>query len=265
LTTEVGAVVLFGKEFGEIIQPSSTEGLCTRWSQMPENEYFLGACVSDLLTIIRLHGEEGEQLRLTSNISWHRPVESFGPCRCTSTANHSNLIHELRKFKSSKAPSSNNEAPNPRGAVIFGHKHQSAPKWGDIRSFMRPSKMSAPPVPPKSSLRYGQMSLVSRSTASTSDVSPGLSESNEISTDPSLTTLLSRSQEHAVSGSQISSYDPKAPFADQDIETSESKNVETVASQKSNGTELRKGKGRLERWRHFKQRFFKSSREQDKN
>ncbi|KAL9473956.1 hypothetical protein ACSS6W_008336 [Trichoderma asperelloides] len=69
---EVGAVVLLGKDFGEIIRPSNTERLCDHWSQMPVDEYYLGACVSDLANIIRFHGDgEAENLKLTNNISWH--------------------------------------------------------------------------------------------------------------------------------------------------------------------------------------------------
>ncbi|KAL6819261.1 hypothetical protein V8C40DRAFT_281571 [Trichoderma camerunense] len=50
LITDIGAVVLLGNNFGEIIQPSNTEATCDRWSQMPEGRYYLGACVSDLTT-----------------------------------------------------------------------------------------------------------------------------------------------------------------------------------------------------------------------
>lgn len=205
LISEIGAVALFGEDFGEIIQPSSTEGLCKRWLQMPENEYFLGACVSDLANIIRLHGAKGaEQIKFTDNISWHSPVESFGPCQCSDTTNLSacNLAQELRMPKDSQRPLSNSSITkhlsNSQGAVIFSPKNQSISKWVYVRSFLKPFKKSKPPLPPKSILNFEQESLAfGSSTSGQYDESLGLDESHtEDSVDSSLTTALSNSKEN---------------------------------------------------------------------
>ncbi|KAL7918478.1 hypothetical protein ACQKWADRAFT_316483 [Trichoderma austrokoningii] len=123
LVAEIGAVTLLGKDFGEIIQPSHTEMLCDRWARVPRDGYYLGACVSDLATIIRAHGSEGdEQLRLTNNISWH---SSDKPCRCHNApfSKHSYLVQELRRSKDAKAGSSSSALLHLRGAVIFSHNY----------------------------------------------------------------------------------------------------------------------------------------------
>lgn len=125
LITGIGAVVLLGNNFGEIIRPFNTEASCDRWSQMPKDRYYLGDCVLDLTNIMRSHGEEGgEQLRLTNNISWHSLDKPFGPCSCNikTVSSYSYLVQELRKSKDSGGILRvGSRTLKLRGAVIFSY------------------------------------------------------------------------------------------------------------------------------------------------
>lgn len=294
LITDIGAVVLLGKDFGDIIQPSSTEMLCDRWSQMPENRYYLGACVSDLANIIRSYGEEGtEQLRLTSNISWHSSDKPFEPCRCKSAtpSKHSYLVQELRKSKDHRGLGSSNSGKicsstslEPRGAVIFSHNYQLALKRDDIGLPTLPR----PQLPPESSnnanalgsshikilvegndssfsLNSGQLTPVMESTTSVQcDSHPGLHESQtEASIDDSLATSISYAQGHTVSRSQDSKKILGGPPLDNPASVIQ--DTKASASQENDSLGPRQKSGRRGRWKHFKQRFSNLSRKWDKD
>lgn len=294
LITEIGAVTLLGRDFGEIIQPSGTEMLCDRWSQMPMGGYLLGACLSDLANIIRSHGNE-EQLRLTNNISWHSSDKPFEQCRCANSPKHSYLVQELRKskdyqkFKSNDSNDSNDSSGskiygsaslNLRGAVIFSHNYQLAFKQDDVEKSTRSTKSTKSTkanlllVPGASngdedvgpsriqllvegiesslSLDAGQLTpMLESATSEHCDSQPGLHESQtEASIDDSLATSISNVQGHSVS--KDSSNIVEAPF-------------NTAPVSQENGIDLRQGKGRRGRWRHFKQRVSNFSRKQDKS
>lgn len=293
LITDIGAVVLLGKDFGDIIQPSSTEMLCDRWSQMPENRYYLGACVSDLANIIRSYGEEGtEQLRLTSNISWHSSDKPFEPCRCKSatSSKHSYLVQELRKSKDHRGLGSSNSGKicsstslEPRGAVIFSHNYQLALKRDDVGLPTLPR----PQLPPESSnmanalgssqikilvegndsfsLNSEQLTPVMESTTSVQcDSHSGLHESQtEASIDDSLATSISYAQGHTVSRSQ----DTEKILGSPPLDTPASfiHDTEASASQENDNLDPRQKSGRRGRWKHFKQRFLNLSRKWDRD
>lgn len=290
LITEIGAVTLHGQDFGNIIQPS--EILCDRWSQMPKGGYFLGACVSDLANIIRSHGNE-KQLKLTNNISWHSSDKPFMPCRChtsASSSKHSSLVQELRKskdykrFKSNDSNDSNGNngssaSLNLRGAVIFSHNYQLVFKQDDVEKFTKSTK-AKPLLAPEasngdgddgpsriqllvegngssSSLDAGQLTPMLESvTSEHCDSQPGLHESQtEASIDDSLATSISNVPRDS------SKTAGEAPL---DAHASLMRDTRGLVSQE-NGMDLQHGKGRLGRWRHFKQRFSNFSRKQDKS
>ncbi|KAL6798478.1 hypothetical protein J3E68DRAFT_449393 [Trichoderma sp. SZMC 28012] len=277
LITDIGAVVLLGNDFGEIIRPSNTEATCDRWCQMPKGKYYLGACVSDLTTIMRSHGEEGgEQLRLTNNISWHSSDKAFGPCNCSikTASNHSDLVQELRKSKDSRGiPSAGSRTLKPRGAVIFSHNIQLNWTWDDAEV----STTSKPPVASEAS--YGVNALVSHqiqmlagggnglsltsghlspgvesATTEQCDSYPGLHESQTgASIDGSLATSISNTQRHFISGSQT----PSRIFGEElrDSHPSSSQKVKAPTSQENGSTETQQKNGRLGKRELFKQQF----------
>jgi hypothetical protein len=52
----MGALVLFGRGFGDLIQPSEVDRICPEWKTLPSNRYYLAASLYDLQNITRLHG-----------------------------------------------------------------------------------------------------------------------------------------------------------------------------------------------------------------
>ncbi|KAM6487348.1 hypothetical protein HDV62DRAFT_151252 [Trichoderma sp. SZMC 28011] len=277
LVTDIGAVVILGNNFGEIIRPSSTETTCDRWSQMPKDRYYLGACVSDLTNIMRSHGEEGgEQLRLTNNISWHNSDKTFGQCQCKGKASphHSDLVQELRKSKDSRGiPSAGSRTLKPRGAVIFSHNIQLNWMWDDTGS----STKSKPPVSSETS--YGVNALVSHqiqmlggdsnslsltsghlspgvesATTEQCDSYPGLHESQTgASSDGSLATSISNTQGHFVSGFQT----PSRVLGEELLGShpSSSQEAKVPTSQGNGNTDTQQKNSRIGKRELLKQRF----------
>ncbi|KAM0480471.1 hypothetical protein ACHAPX_004302 [Trichoderma viride] len=253
LITEIGAVTLLGRDFGEIIQPSGTEMLFG--------------------TIGRL---------------------SHANAISAPSSKHSYLVQELRKskdyqkFKSNDSNDSNDSSGskiygsaslNLRGAVIFSHNYQLAFKQDDVEKSTRSTKSTKTTkanlllVPGASngdedvgpsriqllvegiesslSLDAGQLTpMLESATSEHCDSQPGLHESQtEASIDDSLATSISNVQGHGVS---------------KDVSKIVEAPVTTAPVSQENGIDLRQGKGRLGRWRHFEQRFSNFSRNQDK-
>ncbi|KAI9727443.1 MAG: hypothetical protein M1834_008387 [Cirrosporium novae-zelandiae] len=57
-TRAIHAITLFGRGFGEIIQPVDTINLCTHWAKLPQGKYYLATCVSDLKDIMNMGGDQ---------------------------------------------------------------------------------------------------------------------------------------------------------------------------------------------------------------
>lgn len=130
----IQAVTLFGKGFGEIIQPLN-EIVCPHWVQVPKEKFYLTACVSDLQQIMELEGDDtATPMRICHEISWFSPTPPFDACQCakTQSRSHSDLVQVLwptlltKRFPHRKSISLHQE-----GAVIFGHNANFKWKWGD--------------------------------------------------------------------------------------------------------------------------------------
>ncbi|KAJ5272482.1 hypothetical protein N7478_007607 [Penicillium angulare] len=53
----IGAVTLFGRDFGEIIQPVDFDGMCPSWKKLPTQKYYLAASVREMKDIMEKHGK----------------------------------------------------------------------------------------------------------------------------------------------------------------------------------------------------------------
>lgn len=97
-TRSIGAVTLFGRDFGELIRPrqSPSSPRCPRWSMLPNRRALLAVSVSDLRHIIHWHGNESaEPPRLCRrNVDWHCPDTSFSPFPCTAAAVTTGTEHD---------------------------------------------------------------------------------------------------------------------------------------------------------------------------
>ncbi|KAL2824353.1 nucleoside phosphorylase domain-containing protein [Aspergillus cavernicola] len=124
-TRAIHAITLFGRRFGEVIQPLGT-GLCAKWTKMPKGMYYLAACGYDLKRIMTMDGDpECNPIELTYNILWHNPHKDFGTCECMvegQEKKHSDLVQVLLPSTFNKRLLNNSPAPlEDCSAVIFGH------------------------------------------------------------------------------------------------------------------------------------------------
>jgi hypothetical protein len=50
------AVVLFGRDLGDLVEPSATNDLCSHWRTLPCDRYYLAACMGDLKRVFDRSG-----------------------------------------------------------------------------------------------------------------------------------------------------------------------------------------------------------------
>ncbi|KAK7724768.1 hypothetical protein SLS63_008462 [Diaporthe eres] len=82
---EIDAVVLFGRNFGDIIRPTQPETMCNLWSRVPQKKYYLAACISDLKNIMdRPGGSTIFPMKLSDKIAWITPGNWYARLEETS-------------------------------------------------------------------------------------------------------------------------------------------------------------------------------------
>ena len=138
-TRAIHAVTLFGTGFGELIQPRQTSlypNICSRWSLLPKDSYYLAACVSSLLEIMEEDGDAtSNPRRLCDNIIWHMKQATFCSCPCTtdSRKGHHDPVQVLFPIKFiSNFPKKAQVDLKGTGAVIFGHNMRIHWYWKDF-------------------------------------------------------------------------------------------------------------------------------------
>ncbi|KAL4934323.1 uncharacterized protein BDV17DRAFT_5089 [Aspergillus undulatus] len=142
LIQTLGVTTIFGKGFGDLIQPSAPDVICSRWKLVPTGMDYLAASVSTLnmlydKRLLRL--EPGLGLgEMTNKIIWVSTTgQPFEACECMSSAGRSANGHGPCKFHPvqylvSKRPWKLNIIPRGStpidlaslertGAVVFGH------------------------------------------------------------------------------------------------------------------------------------------------
>ncbi|EHK40431.1 hypothetical protein TRIATDRAFT_181285, partial [Trichoderma atroviride IMI 206040] len=71
-TRAIGAVFLFGRDFGNLMGPISEDYTCSHWERLPENKYYLAASAEDLNTIMKRMGNpRANPPRLTDSLVWN--------------------------------------------------------------------------------------------------------------------------------------------------------------------------------------------------
>jgi hypothetical protein len=135
-TRAIHAITLFGRGFGEIMQPADTSKSCTRWAKLPTGMYYLAACVSDLVEIMDMYGNQNEDpMKLSDNTIWHNLGKVFEPCQCTKIpGKHSDLVQVLLPSKFPNMPKKNPVRLKNCGAVIFGHNVNFKLYWKDTEA-----------------------------------------------------------------------------------------------------------------------------------
>ena len=128
------AVTLFGKGFKDIIRPS--DDICSRWTRLPGNKFYLAARVSDLEMIMET--KSGDDLAvprmICDGISWFSPTPSYEicPCRTLPVQRHLNPVQVLwPMYLTNRMPLTRKLPLHPEGAVMFGHNARFKWRWGD--------------------------------------------------------------------------------------------------------------------------------------
>lgn len=133
-TRSLHAITLFGRSFGEVIQPA--KACCSAWAKVPCGRSYLAASAPDLYKIMESDGDPySVPMRLTHDILWYTSKETFVQCQCSSEVNDDNhcdiaqvllpsrLQHELSGTCS--------QLPSKSGAIIFGYNKTHRWFWGD--------------------------------------------------------------------------------------------------------------------------------------
>ena len=137
----IGAITLFGRGFGDIIQPIEFAGMCSEWKTLPKYRYCLAASVFDLKNIINRFGDEQmDSIKAAHGLMWHSPADAVAPCHCQGKSirrfipgkfkRHHDPVQvfcpeKLRLTASIKRPGTLEGA----GAVVFGHNVTWKYRW----------------------------------------------------------------------------------------------------------------------------------------
>ncbi|KAK2592180.1 hypothetical protein QQS21_010122 [Conoideocrella luteorostrata] len=133
-TRDIGAVVLFGRGFGEIFRPGNIN-LCPQWAQLPKERYYLAACVSDLKGFIAMDdAKKGTPMTRIGNMIWHNPDKILEQCQCTGTETkaHCDPVQVLLPPKFRGSLRWNPIQLGDHDAVIFGQNSTFRWFWTDI-------------------------------------------------------------------------------------------------------------------------------------
>lgn len=146
LARELRAITLFGRGFGELLQPSDlptqdpdatsdvTQMDCSRWQTLPNGMDYLATSNSTLERILEDHGDvERSPWRIVNRIYLHSPDAVFGQCCCAGSGCDRVQIPLPDSFLRRKPWGCFRSPPNlpPDGAVIFGHNTKYPLQWGD--------------------------------------------------------------------------------------------------------------------------------------
>ena len=128
LVGDLGSLILFGKDFGDLIQPASP--VCPNFQSLPSGSSFLAADARLIHRILQEHRHFRARWRLTSsNMTWIATTYAFENC-CHQTINRfkkgirctCNPVQELKRTdKHDNKPNLEGEKWK-NGALIFGER-----------------------------------------------------------------------------------------------------------------------------------------------
>lgn len=144
---DLGALVLFGSNFGAIIQPLNPESqTCARCATLPKDRDFLTLRVDTVETLFEQQGCDEDRARLTGN-GWtiQGADNPFKQCYDAQTGEHREICHssDYRVVQLVKqAPRDKHPFPYklpPTGAIVIGHPGPNTLKKEVAHAKSRPS------------------------------------------------------------------------------------------------------------------------------
>ena len=120
--------VLFGKGFGEIIQPAKTEQICSRWTTLPKDKIYLAATVATMKKIMERHGDDSAKpMKICDKMLWFHPSSSYSSCQCHNRKDRKHIDNvQVLWPEGLKSKLLRNEAAahlSANGAVVFGQNN----------------------------------------------------------------------------------------------------------------------------------------------
>lgn len=154
LARSLDAITLFGRGFGELIQPSSESNtLCHSWCHVPTGSDYLAVSVSDVRAIFDKRGNALERpMQLVDGLFWHKADKLFEPCECAIKDSRKRRFILGRGDVCDRLqvllPQSSRRKTDPgpleeRGAVIFGKSeryHWNKPDRGPPKGTTGPDE-----------------------------------------------------------------------------------------------------------------------------
>lgn len=132
----IGAVFLFGRDFGNLIDSVTENFTCSHWDALPANQYYLAASVKDVNTIMdRMGNPRANPPRLTNSLAWdpYRMASNI-KCNCSTLTKtrceRAQAIWPLHISQST--PKSTPLSLEDNGAVVFGHSASIGWIWNDF-------------------------------------------------------------------------------------------------------------------------------------
>ncbi|KAL6904704.1 hypothetical protein GGI43DRAFT_287411 [Trichoderma evansii] len=132
-TRAIEAVFLFGRDFGNLIDPVAENSTCSHWKILPSNKYYLAASAKDLNTIMdRMGNPRATPPRLTNSLAW-LPLKTASNIRCCHAETHCDRAHSIWPLHISQPfPQNTLLSLAVSGAVVFGHSASIGWIWNDF-------------------------------------------------------------------------------------------------------------------------------------
>jgi len=150
---EIGAVILFGSNFGEVLQPAQSFKLCPTFRTVPQGKDYLVVETSTLQMLFSEQGSKETQQQLTAaGTQWHRSTHLFEACPPMGRGNtgvcQCERIQEFipkNAFGRIRAPGRLENS----GAVIFGHGSSRWPReiansWMSLKNSLKREETQLP-------------------------------------------------------------------------------------------------------------------------
>lgn len=140
----IGAVVLFGRGFDEIIRPAQCGSeMCLDWTSLPSHGYYLAISMGDLSKIMAKHGDPAASPpQPVHELLWHCPNGVLPACSYRSGGGRGRHgVHQHHDPVQVFYPQASElvlrvrlrgaERLEPAGAVVFGHNVSWRYRWTD--------------------------------------------------------------------------------------------------------------------------------------